>query len=159
MRKETITTEEARFKASAYCASAERCLSEVIEKLKNWGADNDTITSVVDYLIREKYVDDSRYALFYVRDKFRFNKWGRYKISMMLKAKGIPSEDISNAIGEIDENEYISTLISLLKAKKRTLKGGNDYEQKAKLYRFAISRGFENSVISVAINEMDTFGE
>lgn len=154
MKKDNLTFEEAKFKAAAYCSASEHCLSEVTEKLRKWGVEDEDIPAITDYLVAEKYVDDSRFARFYVRDKFRFNKWGRYKLSMMLKSKDISGEDIDNALMEIDDDEYLTTLIDLLQAKNRTLKGGTDYEKRAKLYKFALSRGFENNAISAALKEL-----
>jgi regulatory protein len=47
----------------------------------------------------------------------------------------------------IDEEEYASLLSSLLKEKKRSVKGTSEQDIFQKLYRFAAGRGFEGTLI------------
>ncbi len=142
-----LSYDELLFKASAYCAMAEHCAADVREKLRSWGATAADTERIVDYLSDEKYLDDVRYCEAFVRDKFRFNRWGRIKIGVMLRAKGLPSGAIEQALAQIADEEYRQTLSDLLCAKARTLKGGDAYDRRAKLMRFAQSRGFEMEAI------------
>lgn len=143
-----LTENEALNKAAAYCSSAEHCQSEVLDKLCGWGVDKDLSQKIVDRLVREKFISDARFAKAYVSDKLRFAGWGRRKSEMMLRAKNIDNDVISQALSMIDENEYMSVLCRILKAKERTLKYKNDYERRGKLMRFAASRGFEPKYVS-----------
>ncbi len=133
-------------KAAALCSRAEKCSSEISKKLAEWGASGDVVENVLKKLTEEKFIDDIRYSASFVKDKFRFNKWGRVKISYMLWQKGISSENIAQALQEIDETDYREALTKLLqeKAKKTTAK--NPYDKKAKLLRFAQSHGFEGDL-------------
>jgi regulatory protein len=99
-------------------------------------------------------VDDQRYANAYVNDKFRFNKWGRFKIIMYLKQKHIPEECISNAINNIPIENYRELLKSEMQKKMATLPKASKFEIKGKLYRFAAQRGFENDLIVKIINDL-----
>lgn len=130
-------------KITALCSKSEKCTSEVVLKLKEWELTEEEIAKVVEFLVSEKYVDDCRYAVSFVHDKFRFNKWGRIKIAYMLRQKEIGATEIADALDEITDNAYRDTIISLLKPKLRTVKGRNDYEKTAKLAAFAQSHGFE----------------
>ena len=105
MKKE-CTKEEARLKAEAYCAMSEHCSDDVCRKLEQWGAPLAAYDSILRYLKKEKFVDDQRYAIAFVRDKYRFNQWGRIKIAQSLRLKHIDSESINLAMEEIDEGEY-----------------------------------------------------
>jgi len=89
-----------------------------------------------------------------VKDKFRFNKWGKIKISYSLKAKGLDKEVVQNAMATIDDGEYEELLASLLKSKLVGLKYEFEYEKQGKLFRFAQSRGFENNVIERVIRNI-----
>lgn len=73
----------------------------------------------------------------------RFNKWGRVKINYEMQRKGIPSDIRSEALANIDEQEYQSILLSLLKSKKKATRGKDDRDVYTKLLRFAAGRGFE----------------
>jgi regulatory protein len=139
-------------KAATYASRCEHCESEVREKLLDWGATCEETDEIIAYLIEERYIDNQRYANSYVKDKFRFNHWGKYKISMMLRSKNIESEFIEEALNQIDNEEYLEKLQQILKDKLRSLKYSSEYEKKGKLFKFAQSRGFESSAISKVID-------
>lgn len=139
----TLTYDELLFKASAYCAMAEHCAAEVREKLRLWGASDADADSIVAYLSAEKYIDELRYCEAFVRDKFRFNRWGRIKIEVMLRAKNLPDDCIAQALAQISDDEYLQTLSDLIRAKERTLKVSDYHARRFKLIRFAQRRGFE----------------
>lgn len=134
--------EELTLKIETYCASAERCPSEAEDKLRKWGAEEETVTRIMTHLIKERYVDANRYSRFFTRDKYRFNQWGRIKIAQALRMKRISQEDIEAGLAEIDEQEYNKMLKDLLKKKAQSLKAASDYERNTKLIRFAAGRGF-----------------
>ena len=139
-------------KAATYASRCEHCESEVREKLLDWGGTCEETDEIIAYLIEERYIDNQRYANSYVKDKFRFNHWGKYKISMMLRSKDIESGIIEEALGQIDEEEYLERLQQILRDKLRSLKYSSEYEKKGKLFKFAQSRGFESSAISKIID-------
>lgn len=153
MKKE-LSAEEARLKAEAYCSLSEHCKSEVLGKLQQWGAPEETWEAILNHLEKERYVDESRYATFFVRDKYRFNQWGRIKIAQALRMKHIPSACIDEAMEEIDEQEYLNILTSLLKKKVRSIKVSNDYERNGKLVRFAAGHGYEIGDILLCMKRM-----
>ena len=73
---------------------------------------------------------------------------------MMLRSKDIDSETIEEALGQIEEEEYLEKLQQILKDKLRSLKYSSEYEKKGKLFKFAQSRGFESSTISKVIDSI-----
>lgn len=140
---ESLMSAELWLKATAYCAVAEHCPEDLRHKLLDWGAQEAVVEEIVGRLLQEDFINEGRYCCAFVNDKFRYNKWGRMKIAYQLRRKGLPDEDIRNALESIDEEEYESVLMALLRAKMKGLRGRNDYELRGKLYRFAQSRGFE----------------
>jgi regulatory protein len=126
----------------------------VREKLSTWGGTSEETDEIIAYLIEERYIDNQRYANSYTKDKFRFNHWGKYKISMMLRSKDISNEIIEDALCQIDEEEYLDKLQQILHDKLRSLKYSSEYEKKGKLFKFAQSRGFESSAISKIIDNL-----
>ena len=141
-------------KAATYASRCEHCESEVKEKLLIWGGTSEETDEIIAYLIEERYIDNQRYANSYAKDKFRFNHWGKYKISIMLRSKDIDSEIIEEALDQIDEEEYLEKLQQILKDKLRSLKYSSEYEKKGKLFKFAQSRGFESGAISKVIDSI-----
>ncbi len=139
---------EAFGKLAAWCSAGERCESELVDKLMKWGIPPDTHPEIIHSLQEHGFLDEVRYCRAFVRDKFRFQKWGRRKISEALYYKKISRTLISETLLLIDPEEYATLLQGLLKAKNRSLHESDDYRRKSKLYRFAISRGFEPDIIS-----------
>ena len=146
--------QQAFFKAADLCSKSERCSNNILLKLLNWGLNEEDAALVLDGLIEEKYIDDERYARSYVRDKFRFNKWGKVKIAYQLRNDRINSNIIENALEEIDEKAYRELLVVSMTEKNKSVKADNKYDRKAKLVRFAQSRGFEMDLIYPALNEV-----
>lgn len=136
------TENELKNKAEAFCSAAEHCPSEVTAKLTQWGASAEAQERIVAHLIKERYIDPVRFCRFFTRDKYRFTHWGRVKIAQALKMKGLSADAINCGLEEIDEREYDDILKDLLRKKRKSVSGRNDYERNAKLIRFAIGRGF-----------------
>lgn len=150
-----LTEAEALNKAAAYCSLTERCIYDVTEKLNAWGVDNDAKHRILTRLINEKFIDEKRFCRFFINDKFKFNKWGKIKIGQALYQKKIPTELSSQLLSEIDYDEYIQILRSLLAAKRRSTKAADEYQLNIKLMRFAAGRGFELEAIRKCIQMPD----
>ena len=107
---------------------------------------------VVDVLVKEKYVDDLRYASAFARDKSAIQGWGEVKIRYMLSAKGVPRDVIDKALEEIDEDKAESRLEKLLQNKLKSLK--DDPQRRLKLLRFALGRGYSYDEVNSLINTL-----
>ena len=137
-----ITENEAYSRLTRQCSMGEQCVYDARKKMQRWEIEGDVQQRIVKRLLEERFIDENRYAHAFVRDKSRYNRWGSTKIRFELKRRGISERDIEDALCEIDEEESLSTLRNLLESKRRTVKGRSEYEIKAKLVRFAVSRGF-----------------
>lgn len=142
-----LTVQEAFDKAAAYCSAAECCTSDIRRKLDKWGLGKEEEEEVLARLRAENFIDEGRFCRCFVRDKFRNNQWGRIKIAHALMLKGIPEACRREALGEIEEEEYVRVLRKLLRGKSPQVKADSDRERTGKLVRFALGRGFETDVI------------
>lgn len=135
-------------RAAALCDRAETCSSEIEARLSRWGLEEDDIRAVLGKLIELGYVDDRRYARAFAHSKMAYSGWGKFKISMGLRAKGIGRELISEALDMLDLEEYEAVAERVVRAKLRQT-GGNaaDYTTRMKVLRFAAGRGFETQLI------------
>ena len=154
MKKE-ITEQEAFLQLAAPCAQAEHCQQEMRDKMRRWELDETVQNRVLSRLVKERYVDDERYARAFVKDKIRYNKWGRRKVQQALWQKRIDADIQQQVLDEIDENEYLDVLRPLLKQKRKSVKAASDYELNQKLVRFALSRGFDFSIIRQCLDVDD----
>lgn len=148
MKSNLLTYEEALYKSAAYCSQSEHCISELKNKLTQWSVTESDQFKIIRYLKEEKYLDEKRFAFAYVKDKFRYNKWGKIKIRMELHQKKIEKELIEVALETIDLEEYKEMIIRLAKEKEKKLTYRNEYERKGKLYRYLVGKGFEMEVIN-----------
>lgn len=149
-----MEVKEAIVKAAALCSAGEKCASDIEKKLKTWEVDPDDFGKVIAYLKKEKYLDHQRYAQFFVRDKFRFNKWGRIKIRYELMRRGVENDVIEDALNSIDNELYIDTIDTLLKGRLRQIKNDDIYSKKSALLRFAASRGFESEICYARVDAL-----
>ena len=152
------TEQEAYLQLAAVCAQAEHCEQEMRDKMKRWEIDAAVQDSIIARLVEERYIDNERFARAFVKDKIRYNKWGRRKVQQALWTKRIDGDIQQRVLDEIDEKEYLDVLVPLLKQKRKTTKANSDYELNQKLVRFALSRGFDFSIIRQCLqvgDEMD----
>lgn len=157
--KKQYTLNELCQKAASYCSISEHCIADVEKKLKNWKVSEPDRIKIIDKLIENDFINEKRYSTSFVRDKFRFNKWGKIKISMALRERKIDNNLISNALNEIDDGEYEELLGRLLKNKEKSIKYEYEYEKQGKLFRFAQSRGFENNIIEKVLRNLPLTSE
>ena len=141
------TENEAYLALTALCAQAEHCQYEMLEKMRRWELSEEAQARVMSKLIKERYIDDERYAHAFVKDKIRYNKWGRRKVEQALWQKRIDDDIRTRVLDDVDDEEYLSVLRPLLKQKRKTIKAKNEYELNLKLVRFALGRGFTFDII------------
>lgn len=152
--KKPMESAKALLKLEELCARSEHCEGELREKLRKWMISESDADTIIRSLRCRRYVDDSRFARAFVRDKFRFDHWGRRKIEMALRRKRVDAEVIAEAVEEIDADEYLNLLRKLLAYKARTLPDTEAYENRVKLMRFAVGRGFEPQLIVSALDSL-----
>lgn len=139
----------------AWCARAEKCSQDARAKLRTWGISDADADKVLRQLQDQHFIDDSRFALAFARDKSRFNSWGKTKISYHLQMKGIPRDLINQALAGIVGDDYQEQLERLLRNKIKTLIPIEDpYQTRMKLLRFASGRGYEPDLIFAAVDQL-----
>ena len=147
-----VTEQGAYLQLAQLCARSEHCQHDMLEKMRRWGMSDEAQAHVMQRLVSERYIDDKRYARAFVRDKIRYNKWGRRKVEQALWAKHIDDDIRERVLGEVDDEEYLSVLRPLLKQKRKSTKAASDYELNQKLVKFALQRGFTFDIIRQCID-------
>ena len=160
VKKET-TALQAYQKLAALCARSEHCQQEMLDKMRQWGVSDEDQAKVMARLIKEKYVDDERFAHAFVYDKIRYSKWGRRKVEQALWMKRIDEHISKSILDEVDDEEYLQILRPLLKQKSKSVTGRNGYERTMKLIKFALGRGFTMDIIKqcIEVDNEDEFSD
>ena len=154
LKKKELRPEAALIRCEELCARAEQCEFELRRKLSGWGIGEEDSDAIISSLTRRRFLDENRYAAAFIRDKYRFARWGRRKITMARQQKRIDADTIDEALGLIDEDEYQAILAKLLTMKARTMERPLSYEDRTKLFRYALSRGFESGLASSLIKKL-----
>ena len=135
------------------CSRREYCVEDIRQKaLKALDGDEALAAEVVETLVKEKYVDDLRYASAFARDKASIQGWGEVKIRYMLSAKKVSREVIDQALSEIDTERASSKLQKLLETKYKSLR--EDPQCRLKLLRYALGRGYSYDEVNATINSL-----
>jgi len=142
------------FRAAALCSKSEQNSFKIKNKCQKWGLSEKEANLVLNRLIEEKFIDELRYTKSFVRDKFKFNKWGKTKITYQLRHEQITESLIESSICNIKEKDYRNTLLQLITTKNKSIKEPDMYKRRAKLFRFAKSRGFESEIIYSVTEEL-----
>ena len=145
--KKNISPENALNRLAALCSRSEQAECDLRAKLAAWAIAPNDADRIIARLYEMRFIDRNRYACAFVRDKFRFEGWGKIKISYQLRQKGFDDNAIADALTEIPDEEYAERLHTLLAAKVRSIKNKPYMQAKAALVRFAASRGFEPYII------------
>jgi regulatory protein len=158
MPGQKVTQSEALSKLQRYCSTQDRCHQEVRSKLLSLGLRGDMLEEVIIALIQDDFLNEERFARSFVRGKFRMNGWGRNKIIVGLRRKGVPQSIIDIALDELEDQDYKSELIQLLEKKRCTIRESDPWKLKQKLFAYAASRGYESGLISTCLRELsDSF--
>lgn len=156
--RKPMPADVAQARLEELCVRGEHCRYELAEKLYKWLVPQSEADRILKDLSERRFYDDARFAGAYARDKALYGRWGRRKIAMGLRAKRIGSSLIQQALDSIDEDEYRTRMLDTLAAKARSLKEGNTFEGRTKLYRFGVMHGYEPALVAAAIKSGVVFG-
>lgn len=147
----TKSADEALASLMRLCARAEKCEADARRLMRGWGVAEQEIEPVVARLVRERFIDDSRYAAMYVREKAHLAGWGAYKIRTFLQRKQIARQTIDEALQQINPAQATDRLMERLQRKARTTKAKSPYELRTKLIRYGLSLGFSYDAVLKAV--------
>ena len=129
-KKRDKTPDEALAALMRLCARAEKSEGDARRLMRGWGVAEKDAEQVLGRLVRDRFIDDSRYAEAFVREKLRLSGWGEYKIRTALERKA------------------------------RTVKYTSQYELKTRLIRYGLSLGYDYEAVmdaaSAMVRETDT---
>lgn len=152
--KKQISATTALSRLEALCSRSEQCTGDARKKLATWGINQNEAEQIVASLVQRRFIDDSRFCRAFVQDKIMFSHWGRRKITLSLIQKRLDRDTIAEAINEIDELEYLAILKKIVLAKAKTIVDAETYDGRTRIFRFAVSRGFEPALVSNVIREI-----
>ena len=149
------STQRYLVRMQSLCSTREMCAADVKKRLERAELEKAEINDIIGKLIEDGFVDDSRYAGAFVRDKAKFSGWGPRKIEFELRKKQIDSAIIGKALSTIDTDTRVEKLERLLEQKLKSIKLEEERDKvMAKLMRFAVGRGFGYEDVSKSLKKI-----
>ena len=127
---------------------------EMREKLLAKGFTNDIINSVLNFLEEYKFIDDTKYATLYIKDKIK--NQGRNKIKYSLIKKGLSENIIEENLECIDKEYEKEQALSIAIKRYEILKKREDdkYKLSQKLFRFLATKGYDFECCSEIVKKV-----
>jgi regulatory protein len=128
-----------------FCLYRERCSSEILAQLYQYGVDEESAQKYLSYLREEKYYDDERFCREYAYGKVRSRGWGREKIRYELESMGLEEKYIRAALAAIDPDLFEKQMKKAARQKIASLPPALD--RRRRVFRFLKSRGYTTQEI------------
>jgi len=152
--KRTKTPEQALTHLMQLCARAEKSSGDARRLMRTWGVEESARDGILRRLVEGRFIDDSRYASAFVREKSRIDGWGAFKIRTALQRKEIDRQTIDEALAQIDSDEASERLRTLLARKLRGMKADTTYKLRGKLLRYGLSAGYDYARVAEAVEQL-----
>lgn len=150
---EFIEKKKAINKAEKLCMQSEKCIFDMKQKFFSWKVNPVDYDEIIESLIENKFIDETRYTEYFVKDKLNLNKWGKTKIKYALLQKHINEKIISEELEKINDSDYKILIRNELKKKINSLQTLDFNTLKNKLLQFGTSRGYELEYLFPIIEE------
>jgi regulatory protein len=152
--RKSYSLEQALSRLQRYCTYQDRCHIEVERKLTEMRMIPQAKEQIIMSLIEDDYLNEERFALAFVKGKFRIKKWGRIRLKAELKKRKISKYLIKSALEQISEKDYLFTFEELANRKANSIKANSILLKKKKLADYLIYRGWESSLVNNKVNQL-----
>lgn len=150
----SYTVEEATRKLEYYCSYQDRCHEEVYQKLRSLRMIPEAIDHIMAHLIQHNFLNEERFACSFARGKWRIKQWGKKRIVLELKQRGITKYNIDKALKEIDDDEYIQNFNMLADDQWNKISESSIQKKKKKLADMLLRKGYETHLVFDKLENM-----
>jgi regulatory protein len=134
-------------KLRRYCAYQERCHEEVRTKLLELKVYGEELEEIIAQLVAENFLNEERFACAYARGKFRMRQWGRVRIRKELQFRKISDYCIRKAMEEIEEEEYLQTIDTLIARQRKKQPQGTPAQRYYRTMQYMLRKGYEADLV------------
>lgn len=159
--KKVSDTEKARVTALRLLTIRPRSRKELANRLKQKGYDCEQLSAVLQELQDNAYLDDEKFARWFVESKSHSKQYGRRLLYAELLKRGIQAklaEQVTNSMLDVDQET--EQALRFAQKKLRTLKKESVLQKRKKLYDALLRRGFSaeigRRIISTVLKEKST---
>ncbi len=144
---------KAKNKALNILAKADQSEKKIKQKLST-DFEDDIIDMVIEFLKKNKFVDDDLLAQKIVNTNINLNKCGKNKIKQNLYNKGIDKESIDEAIADIDNDVEFENALYLGKKRYDRVKNEDKRKIYQKISQHLSYKGFSYDIIKRVLNKL-----
>ena len=144
---------KAKNKALNILSKADQSEKKIKEKLQT-DFEEETINKVIDFLKRNKFVDDNLLAHKIVNTNLNLNKCGKNRIKQNLYNKGLDTSSIIEAMSEIDSDIEFENAMYLAKKRYERIKNEDIKKIYQKLSQHLAYKGFNYDIIKRVLNKL-----
>ena len=148
------SAEQALASLMRLCARSEKSSGDAMRLMRTWEVPECDRQGVLQKLLDQRFIDDKRYAEAYTSEKSSLAGWGRRKIALQLRQKGVARDIIEEVLASVDSNEQSQRLVDKLSRKLCCTKAASEYELRGKLLRYALSLGYDYDMVVEAIERI-----
>jgi regulatory protein len=113
-------------------------------------ADPADVDRAITTLVEQGYLDDARFARLFVQDKRELEAWGAERIRQALRARGIDSELIADALGEsAAAGDELERALALLRQRFPSLTG--ERRERDRALAMLLRKGYDAELALEAI--------
>jgi regulatory protein len=105
-------------------------------------------------LSRLEFLDDKKFAIWWVEQRKEFKNKSKKDIQMELRAKGISREIAESVFDEVKIDEKLA-IRKLLSKKERLWKNLAGFDRRKKIFSFLIGRGFKYDTVKEVVGSFD----
>lgn len=138
-------------KALKYIAFKPRTQMDVVNKLRNYDFDEDTIRDTIDLLLSKGYIDDHSFAQNWVENRSNFKPRSKKLLRWELSKKNVSKEIINQVSEDIPNDDELAKLAA--EKYSRRLSGCDKDAYLRKLTGYLLRRGFSYSTIKPIVQE------
>ena len=142
-------------KMEYYCSYQERCHQEVVSKMYDLNIKSNEMDAILVHLIEHNFLNEERFARSFARGKHRIKQWGKSRIVNELKARQISATNITFALTEINEEEYLDRFHTLAEKQWNSIQDRNIQKKKKKFFDFLYRKGWESHLIYDKMKELE----
>jgi regulatory protein len=143
-------------RAVGYLAARARSQREIEQKLLQNGYRPSTVEMVIYKLQRENLLDDADFARQWVESR-QNHKLGRSRIAQELRRKGVSQEEADEALSVINDEDQLSSAITLAEKAAARIKPGEDIRKaSSRIAGMLASRGYSWDIAKQAIQQVLT---
>jgi regulatory protein len=109
----------------------DRTTAQMRRHLVSRGVDEPAIDGAVTALVRDRHLDDARYARTFAEDRRALDGWGPERIGRALVAAGVDAELVADALGARDAGDELEAAMTLLRRRCREVPGTDRERERA----------------------------